>query len=181
MEGHVPGEGEGESQERVVEFELDKEVETQSEGHQDTQEDTQSGEPADTAEESERGTQDDDPMETSEGESEKSPELKEGHDTSLTLMMEENLEPETGGQQQVSMVPLRLILPLLPLGEPTPVPLSSAHFDPSDPLGLKAIAVATSATFGQGASKGPKGLKSKKRKATTPFKRSKQGLLSVFI
>ena len=31
MEGHVPGEGEGESQERIVELEPDKEVETQSE------------------------------------------------------------------------------------------------------------------------------------------------------
>ena len=67
MEGHVPGEEEGESQERIVELELDKEVETQSEGHDGNQEGTWGGEPTDTVEESARGTPDYEPMETSEG------------------------------------------------------------------------------------------------------------------
>ena len=60
---------------------------------------------------------------------------------------------------------------MMSLGGPTLVPLSSAHFDLNDPLGLKAMVVAKTATCGQGASKGPKGLKSKKRKVMTPFKR----------
>ena len=146
-------------------------METQLEGHDESQEDTQGGEPTETVEESRRETPDDEPMEISEGESEKLPESKGGHDTRSTLTTEEDSELETGEQQQVSTAPLKPIPPLLPLGEPTLVPLSSAHFDPSDPLGLKAMAVATTATFGQRASKGPRGLKSKKWKVMTPFKR----------
>ena len=85
----------------------------------------------------------------------------------------EDLELETGEQQQVSIAPLKPIPPLLSLGEPTlpPAPLSSVHFDPNNPLGFKVMVVATTETFGQGASNGPKRLKAKKRKVTTPFKR----------
>ena len=101
MECHVPGEEEGESQERIVELELDKEVETQSEGHDESQEDTQGGEPAETVEESRREAPDNEPAETLEGKSEKSSEPKEGHDTHSTLTMEDS-EPETGEQWQVS-------------------------------------------------------------------------------
>ena len=98
MEGHFPCEGEDDSQERIVELELDKEVETQSEGHDESQESTQGRKPAETVEESGRGTPDDEPMEAIEGESEKSPEPDRGHDTCLTLTTEEDSEQEAGEQ-----------------------------------------------------------------------------------